>query len=136
MITYRLAFIIDPDPVNDFEAASNYLAEDDMTQYLLEDNRFGSDIKSRIKSIKWLLFTDHNGVIELETNDYLTDIELTAIKEWCDGQNSDGLGEGFSQQPFAEYLVGDKEYSWCSITIPRNNTFSIIQDDLFDEGDF
>lgn len=84
--------------VTDFEAAYEYLTEDNMTKYLKNSVNFADNIES----IVWIL-TDYDcGYIELKTNCELTSAELDEVSDWVRGQNSDGLGEGFEQQWFAE----------------------------------
>lgn len=113
-ILYRTFFKLTA-AVNDFEAAREYLLDDDMTVYLLEDDRCTS-FKDKIKSIKWILSSESSGYIDLETTSELTDIELETVSDWVSGQNSDGLGEGFEQQDFAFYkdegLVGYDGADW------------------------
>lgn len=92
-------------PVNDFDAAYSYLTEDDMTEYLLDDDRGCS----KVESIRWELVDEQSGYIEVITNELLTDDEKKNISDWIRGQNSDGLGEGFEQQRFAEY---QEEEDW------------------------
>jgi len=87
---YRLA-----SPVNDYDAAVAYLQSDDMTQYLPED------LKEPISSVEWQLDDDETGRVVVKTNRELTEDEAQSLKDWIDGQNSDGLGEGFEQQEFA-----------------------------------
>jgi len=89
-------------PVNDFEAAQSYLTEDDMTQYLLDDDRIPQSGRDKVKSVTWDLEDDDRGTIWVVTNAELTEEESSAISDWIGGQNSDGLGEGFEQQSFAE----------------------------------
>jgi hypothetical protein len=43
----------------------------------------------------------------------LTDEESKQISEWISGQNSDGLGEGFEQQSFAEIEGDDENDDWA-----------------------
>lgn len=102
---YRTYFEL-TDDVCDFEAARTYLIEDDMTKYLKEDYRCSS-CKDKIISIKWILKDNNSGYIDLETADILTNDELNKISDWVTGQNSDGLGEGFEQQDFANYKPND-----------------------------
>lgn len=83
-------------PVNDFEAANEYLKEDDMTQYLPEN------LKEKIAKVEWELDDESSGHIKIETYKELNEEEENELKSWIDGQNSDGLGEGFEQQEFAE----------------------------------
>lgn len=106
--------------VKDFEAARQYLIEDDMTDYLITDER-GASCKDKIKSIKWILRDESHGYIDLETTSELTSTELANISDWVSGQNSDGLGEGFEQQDFACYidegLTGYDDEEWDDETI-------------------
>lgn len=87
--------------------AQDYLQNDDMTQYLDEPL---SDV---IERIKWYLNNDgHTWYVEAISARVLSDQELKQLSDWVSGQNSDGLGEGFEQQDFAETPsgYGDGEY--------------------------
>ena len=78
-------------------AAQDYLTSDDMTQYL------EGSLAGAVELIEWRL--EHDGrryVVQAVTNRELTEEELKELASWTSGQNSDGLGEGFEQQPFAE----------------------------------
>lgn len=83
-------------PVNDLEAAQNYLTEDDMTQYLPEN------LKEKINKVEWQLNDESSGEIVVMANNELSEEEENELYDWIEGQNSDGLGEGFEQQEFAE----------------------------------
>lgn len=109
MYIYRTYFKLAA-PVLDMEEAQDYLSEDDMVDYLDEDD-IGSSVLEAIEDIYWVLKDEQSGYIELKTNRKLSDKELKPISEWVSGQNSDGLGEGFEQQDFANYpLDEDDEY--------------------------
>lgn len=102
-------------PVNDFEAARDYLTSEDMTKYLINSFNHHKDMETLkpedIISIEWKLLDEEEGKIILITTRKLTDKESKAISEWISGQNSDGLGEGFEQQDFAfAYYENDEEY--------------------------
>lgn len=91
----------------DYIDVQEYLQEDNMTKYLKNDlestrnkEKFPS-LSEKIDSIIWNLNTTTSGVITLYTHQKLTKEELNFISEWVSGQNSDGLGEGFSGQDFA-----------------------------------
>ena len=79
-----------------FDDAVSYLQEDDMTQYVPEN------LKAKIVSIEWVLEELDKGVIITWTNELLSEEEENELSEWIAGQCSDGLGEGFEQQPFAQ----------------------------------
>jgi hypothetical protein len=102
MFIYRANFNL-TDSVNDFDSAYAYLLNDDMTKYLLGDDRGCK----KVVSVQWILETESSGIIEVKTNAELTDLEKKNISEWISGQCSDGLGEGFEQQDFANYYIGD-----------------------------
>jgi len=101
--TYGTSFTL-TNPVNDYNSASDYLQADDMTQYLINDLDYLdlSHLEGKIKEIKWVLEDELNGYIILYTTEPLAQEDLDKISEWISGQCSDGLGEGFEQQPFAE----------------------------------
>ena len=96
--------------VNDFEAAYTYLTEDDMTYYLKQAMEWvnRNEIGDAVDHVEWKLTDEWGGYIELTTNRQLDAEELEVISQWVRGQNSDGLGEGFEQQDFANYR--DDEY--------------------------
>ena len=106
--------------VNDFNAAQEYLKEDDMTVYLKEDSRLKS-VSQFVEKIEWILKDESSGYIDLTTNKELTTEQLAIISDWVSGQNSDGLGEGFEQQDFACYedegLTGYEGSDWDNETI-------------------
>lgn len=104
---YRTYFKLDY-PVLDINDAQEYLSEDDMTEYLKDDNRISKSTRNNVTNISWILQDEQSGYIELETKVELSDLELMSISNWVSGQNSDGLGEGFEQQGFANYQ--DYEY--------------------------
>lgn len=134
-ITYETKFNLTSE-VNDFIEAYDYLAEDDMTQYL--DEKF----KNIVESIEWVLKTTDSGIIVVSATRELTDEESKELSEWISGQNSDGLGEGFEQQDFAlteeEYDDEDEEndeyepahymasFDWTTNTYPLTKTTPIL----------
>lgn len=111
--TYETKFNL-TNPVNDFDAASDYLSEDDMTEYLKDDIEYESgrgncDIDPEtIEHIEWILKDDQSGKVVLDTTSELTDPQLKYISQWVSGQCSDGIGEGFEQQSFAEIYDVDE----------------------------
>lgn len=68
-----------------------------MEQYVWEDRRDG------VHSVTWDLLDDVTWEVTLVTDRELPPEQLSLLSEWISGQNSDGLGEGFEQQPFAEH---------------------------------
>ncbi len=87
-------------PVNDLDSARAYLAEDDMTQY--------APAGLPIHDVRWDLLDEGSWKVTVVTDRELTEAESAEISEWISGQNSDGLGEGFEQQPFAEHCEYDR----------------------------
>jgi len=74
--------------------AADYLSDDNMEQY------YSGDQAKDIVSIVWNLHRKQSGTIEIETTARLKKQALNDLKSFIDGQNSDGLGEGFEQQDF------------------------------------
>lgn len=105
-MTYETRFNLTA-PVIDYDAASEYLVEDDMTKYLKNDDRvLGRD---KVAHIEWELWTEYYGYITVETYGALTPEESRSISEWIRGQCSDGLGEGFEQRDFACYPEDEED---------------------------
>lgn len=102
MYIYRTYFNLDAD-VLDIDEAQKYLSEANMVQYLKGDSRILEDVQNNIESIDWILRTTNSGYIELKSKRLLNDKELESISDWVLGQCSDGIGEGFEQQSFANY---------------------------------
>ena len=97
-------------PVNDFEAATAYLLEDDMIRYFRKDH---PDTGKYIDSIDWILKTHQSGVIDVVSTRHLTAEELDEVSEFVRAQNADGLGEGFEQEEFAMNDNGDiASFDW------------------------
>lgn len=124
---YFTDFVLDY-PVSDFEAAREYLAEEDMTRYLIGSLSYSKGMKTLdpedIISIEWKLLDNEEGKVVLITTRELTDTESKAISRWISGQNSDGLGEGFEQQDFAfVYYEDDEQYKamYSSFDFRTNN---------------
>ena len=81
-----------------------------MAQYLDEP------LKSKIDSMKWVLDDESHVHVDVKSNQPLTKEDMDALKSEIEGQNSDGLGEGFEQQKFAEGYydpdTGEGPYSY------------------------
>lgn len=92
--------------VNDYYKARAYLLADHMEDYLPES-------LEKVTKVEWVLESLDSGVINAYTDKKLSKKELKELSRWVRGQNSDGLGEGFSGQGFAE---GEETvlFSWTS----------------------
>lgn len=116
--TYTTKFTL-TDLVLDLESANDYLAEDDMVDYFDEYKEIGvtKDLIKKVISINWELQTRDSGKITVKTNALLTYKERKTVSRWISGQNSDGLGEGFEQQDFANYDVNRYDYDGNEISV-------------------
>lgn len=100
-------------PVLDIKKANECLHEYEMAEYLPdwchEVENYDDGFRGRrvVESIEWTLDTESEGHIDLVTCRDLSEDELAKISEWVSGQNADGLGESFEQQPFASYRDPD-----------------------------
>lgn len=106
---YRTYFdLSDNIPDEHWMEARKYLDEDNMANYLPDE------LSEKVILIQYDLITNNRGFINIISNSLLTQKELLELKDELDGQNSDGLGEGFSQQEFAELSSGedDDDYNY------------------------
>lgn len=77
----------------------SYYCDEDMTEYFDD-----GELKEKIHGIFWNIIIDKNeelfgNVVALIDNDYkLSKDEIEEIKDFIEGQNSDGLGESFEQK--------------------------------------
>ena len=110
-IVYSTNFYL-TNPVNDFDAADEYLHEDDMTKYLKLDLSLSAGARDKVTSIEWQMTTEEKGKIIVVANSCLSESESKEISEWISGQNSDGLGESFEGQDFACYQDRDYYDNW------------------------
>ena len=109
---YLSSFKMSNGPVNGRKNDVNaYLQEIPMEQFLnkdIENNKNGIDTSLKIISVKWEMVEDAFGSLEKGTVTVVSPRllryqEVTFINDWINGQNSDGLGEGFAQSDFCEY---------------------------------
>jgi len=135
-IRYTQKFHLE-NPLADTEEAQNYLSSDDMTQYVPED------LKDVITKAEWVLDDDMTGHVDIETTRALTAKEQTDLSDWVEGQNSDGLGEGFEQQDFANGYwnpdTGDGPFTYQEAEEEIDNMISNIDEseyvDYIDESE-
>ena len=137
MYKYQTTFYLLAD-VLDIGEAQAYLEEDNMLDYF--DNE---EIKRKLKSITWHLTDCGSGCIEVIANEELSENELDEISSYISGQCSDGLGEGFEQQDFANYdaaLLNDRgeiddsllyeddyEEDWVMASFDWNSNYYVLE---------
>ena len=101
--------------------------ESDMAEYFDED----AGIKEKLVSAKWSVESYRGrlfGKIECSLKEPLTDAETAILTDWITGQNSDGYGEHFEQQPI-QTEDGDLYVSFWN----SGNNYSIMTRDELDE---
>jgi hypothetical protein len=130
---YRTNFEL-TNEVDDFVAAKEYLIEDNMVDYLKNDDRIAKNTRDAIENIEWILVSASFGFVKLTANRNLSVEELLCISKFVAGQNSDGLGEGFEQQDFANYRVYDEcsdddedEYEYVTASFDWENNEYIFK---------
>ena len=89
------------EPVNDLNAAREFLREHTMNihQYIYPD-----EAQANVHSITWDLRNQVAWEVTVIADQPLPPAQRERLSEWISGQNSDGIGEGFEQQPFAEHF--------------------------------
>lgn len=106
-------------PVNDLTAARDFLRErgTKMHEYIYPD-----EAARGVHSVTWDLINDHQWEVTLIADFRLSPVQLEQLSNWISGQNSDGLGESFEQQQFAEqpYDDDDTEYDTSSFDWETN----------------
>lgn len=82
--------------------AREYLFEDNMTQYFRRDE----DPLNIITDMRWDLQKDQSGFIICTSKASFPRWYFAPLDSFCNGQNSDGLGEEFEQQDFITMAKG------------------------------
>lgn len=101
--------------------------EMDMAEFFDEDD----GVKAKLVSAKWGVETYRGrlfGRIECSLKEELTDAETEILTDWISGQNSDGYGEHFEQQPI-DTEDGDLYVSFWN----NGDNYSIMTRDELDE---
>lgn len=112
---YRTYFdLSDNIPDEHWMEARKYLDEDNIANYLPDE------LLEKVILIQYDLITNNKGFINIISNALLTQEELIELKNELDGQNSDGLGEGFEQQEFAELRNSEDDDDYTCIYIEDN----------------
>lgn len=102
MWRYEHVFLLEAS-VTDFDEAEEYLNEDRMINYLKSDTSLPEVMRNSINSVEWHMNGMQSVRVSVITDREMSNCELESLMEWVNGQNVDGLGEGFEQQPFANY---------------------------------
>lgn len=101
--------------------------EMDMAEFFNKDN----SVRAKLVSAKWGVETYRGrlfGRIECSLKEELTDAETEILTDWISGQNSDGYGEHFEQQPI-DTEDGDLYVSFWN----SGDNYSIMTRDELDE---
>lgn len=100
---------------------------DSMLDYFDEDE----NLKNKMTSMKWgacVVDDKPYGYVEIGLTEPLTEKERRILSDWIEGQNSDGLGEGFEQQsidtPYGDIYVSMWSY---------DNDYKILTQEELDE---
>lgn len=78
------------------QASREYLGEDNMAQYL------DGELSDIVYDMRWTQYDKQSGDIVIDTNQRLKKVHLDALSREIEGQNWDGLGEGWEQQWFVK----------------------------------
>jgi hypothetical protein len=110
--TGTLTGTIEPENVS---AAQRYLQFDHEDKPLRMQQYLDAPLDAVIEFLEWRLHADgHNYDVIAVSRVDLSETELKQLGSEVSGQNSDGLGEGFEQQNFAEtHDQSDEECGQC-----------------------
>ena len=111
------------------EALESDVADDEMDMAEFFDSDDG--IRAKLVSARWGVESYRGrlfGKIECSLKEPLTDAETEILKEWIIGQNADGYGEHFEQQPI-DTEDGDLYVSFWN----SGDDYSIMTHDELDE---
>lgn len=120
--------------------SDEYFHEDDMTNDIT--NTFSlhksKKLASKIKCIMWDMKDRRSVNVTVITHGKLNENELAKIGEFINGQNSDGLGEGFEQQDFGasfvwHYTYENYKYKFTKLTASERDDFLDHYDDVCNE---
>ena len=99
------------------KAFDKFYCDEDMTEYFDD-----GELKEKIHGIFWNIVVINEElvgkvVVLIDDNQNLSKDEIEEIKDFIEGQNSDGLGEGFEQR---EIRTHDGELIYVSFWDPDN----------------
>ena len=106
------------EPVNDLNAAREYLREL-QRELPMHTVIYPDEAKANVHSVRWDLRNECAWEVTLVADEELPPKQLELLADWISGQNSDGIGESFEQQPFAEHEWEDD----CGEEIPVMSSF-------------
>ena len=111
------------------DALNRYTANDenDMAAYYNKDDGVSEKLTSAIWSVE-LYGSRLFGRIDCSLKEALTAEETEALRDWLTGQCSDGLGEGFEQQPI-DTMDGELFVSFWN----SGDDYAMMTESEFDE---
>ena len=111
------------------DALNRYIANDenDMAAYYNEDDGVSEKLTSAVWSVE-LYGSRLFGRIDCGLKEALTAEETEALRDWLAGQCSDGLGEGFEQQPI-DTMDGELFVSFWN----SGDDYAMMTESEFDE---
>ena len=116
-------------PVTDVDEAQKYLDDDHKGMLRIFNSDINSEGDNPIIDWRWYLNYDNSGYFLYQTSRELTEREIKNLGEATLGQASDGLGEGFCQQPFAFYTV-ERNNGWYSDDDYENEYDDVIMSEF------
>lgn len=104
MFEYSYQFTLDKDLSSENMKISNeWFDEDINTIEMVEIAK--NDGLDFVENLQWRLITNNMGIITVGSNEILTLVNLLDLEEWLENQNSDGIGESYTQQDFSENSI-------------------------------
>lgn len=98
---FKINILLNPE---DFDKSKNYLQKENMEQYFDENQN-----KKYVNFIFWEQKDLNSGIIRVKALCRLPKDFLTSLKKFIDGQNSDGMGEGYGNQEFVNLSNSNRQ---------------------------
>lgn len=118
------------EPVSDLDDARAYLRQL-QSELRMASVIYPDEAKDGVHSVTWDLLDDEHWEVTLVADHPLENTQLELLADWISGQNSDGIGESFEQQPFAEHEDEDDDgeivYHTSSFDWEENNCFLEVE---------
>ena len=136
MYRYQLEFkLSEPLRFEHLEEANEYLHDNDMTQFFTCEFRSPEQqaMKDILAHVEWKLKDVNGGVVDIITSSPLTDRQKNLVYGEILGQNTDGLGEGFEQQDFANWREEEERYIEWVDAVERDENGKVISEGYFED---